>query len=99
MNRVVLTILNIVWGLWFGGLIMLLIAVQSLFHTFATDHTVAGDAASGLFQQFNLFRLALAAAALLITAGWWVSDRAWLNLAMFTLCALATLSAVGSSIF
>ena len=81
-----------------GGLVTLLIAVSSLFHTFAADHTIAGEAASGIFQQFNLFRLGLAATALLVTAGAWISDRSALKLAVFVLFALAVLAAVGSSL-
>jgi hypothetical protein len=89
--------LNIVWGVWFGGLIMLLLAVTSLFQTFALDHTIAGQAASGIFRQFNVLRLGLAAAALLLTAGAWMRDRSKLKLTVFVLFALATVAAFCSS--
>ncbi|HET6249447.1 MAG TPA: DUF4149 domain-containing protein [Tepidisphaeraceae bacterium] len=97
MNRLLRSTFTIVWGLWFGGLVMLFIVVQSLFQTFATDHSVAGTAASAIFREFNSFRLIVAAAALLIAAAGWLQDRTGGKLLIFVLFALAALAAVASS--
>jgi hypothetical protein len=97
MKRLLHTSLNIVWGLWFGGLVMLFLAVSSLFQTFALDHTIAGQAAAGIFRQFNALRLGLAAAALLLTAGSWLAKRSKVRLTIFVLFALATVAAFCSS--
>ena len=59
------TVLTLAWGLWFGGLITLFIAVTSLFNTFAGDRSLAGSAAAGVFRRFELYQLVLAAAAVI----------------------------------
>ena len=97
MARLFRTALNITWGLWFGGLVMLFIAVQSVFRTWADQHELAGLAASGIFQQFNRYRLILAACALLLTFVGWMGERSRAGLMLFTLFALATAAAVYSA--
>jgi hypothetical protein len=49
MQRILSILVTITWGLWFGGIIMLLLAVSSLFQTFAP----AGDAAPGVTMRAN----------------------------------------------
>jgi di/tricarboxylate transporter len=97
MNRLIQTALTVVWGLWFGGLILLLICVQSLFHTFALHRDVAGEAASGVFRQFNQYRVGLAAAGLLLAAGWWIRERSRGKIALFVLLALGAFAAFAST--
>jgi hypothetical protein len=84
---------TIVWGLWFGGLIVLFLAVQSLFNTFATRHDLAGQGAAHIFHAFNAYQLALAAAALIGTVIWRISGPPKLTTALFVFFALATVGA------
>jgi uncharacterized membrane protein len=93
MRRVLHTLLSLVWGLWLGGLVMLFIAVQTLFNTFADRRTIAGEAASSIFHVFNYYHLALAAAALLLAFFWWLAGRNGRKLTVFFILALATLAA------
>jgi len=97
MNRLIYTLLNLVWGLWFGGLIMLFLAVQWLFKAFADNHATAGVGASSIFQHFNQYRLGLAAAAVLLTAFAWLGNRRPIHLVLFILFALAVLAACYTS--
>jgi hypothetical protein len=55
---------TIACGLWLGGLVMLLIAVTSLFDTFRADHATAGRAAAGLFLRFESLQILLAGIAI-----------------------------------
>jgi hypothetical protein len=98
MSRVLQTLVTLAWGLWFGGLVMLFLAVTSLFHTFS-DREVAGAAASGVFRSFDLFRLGVAAAALIATFLWHlcgVSSR--LRSLTFLFFALAVVAATCSAV-
>ena len=94
MTRLLHTLLTVLWGLWFGGLVMLFIAVQSLFHTFATRHDVAGMAASDIFQQFNRLRLAVAAGALLFCFMLWLKGRSKATMWCFVFLGVAAGAAV-----
>jgi hypothetical protein len=69
-------IVTLAWGLWFGGLITLFLAVTSLFETFAPDRHLAGTAAAGLFRRFEFYQLVLAAVAVVAAALWRASDWA-----------------------
>jgi len=89
MNRFLQTAITLIWGAWFGGLIMLFIAVQSLFKTFSAARETAGSAASGIFHQFNSIRLILAAAAVLLLFWWWFIERSKLKMTAFALLAIA----------
>jgi hypothetical protein len=93
MRRTLHTLLSLVWGLWFGGLVMLFIAVQTLFNTFSDRRSIAGEGASAIFRFFNYYHLALAAAALLLTFCWWLAGRSGRKMAIFFLLALATVAA------
>lgn len=81
---------TLVWGLWFGGLVCLFIAVQTLF---AVDRSVAVAAAPMIFQAFERYQLLLAAAALVGAVGWRLNARsAWVT-AIFALLGLAAIGA------
>jgi len=56
-------VLTLAWGLWFGGIMMLFLAVTSLFDTFDPDKALAGTAAAGIFRRFEFHQLVLAAVA------------------------------------
>ena len=88
--------LTLAWGLWLGGLVMLFIALQSLFGTFSARRELAGEAASGMFRAFAYYRLGLAAAALVCTFLWRVVEKSRATVVAFTLFTLATLAAVYS---
>jgi len=99
MNRVSRTFLTIVWGLWFGGLVMLFCAVQSLFNTFAQRRDIAGEGASRIFHFFNYYHLSLAALALLLSFPWRSARAGRVKTLLFTFFALATVAAVYVSAF
>ena len=64
MHRLLSTIVLLAWGLWFGAIVMVFVAVTSLFGTFAEAPQVAGAAAAGIFRRFEVLQLAAAAVAL-----------------------------------
>jgi hypothetical protein len=68
MRRILPVLIVLAWGLWLGGMIVLFLAISSLFTTFAARHDLAGLAASRIFRSFNMYQLLLAAAALLASA-------------------------------
>jgi hypothetical protein len=68
------TLLALVWSLWLGGLVVLFLSIHSLFKTFASDHSIAGEAASGIFTRFNRYQLVLAGIALIGSFAWRVGS-------------------------
>jgi hypothetical protein len=64
MHRSLSTVLVLAWGLWFGAIVMVFIAVISLFATFADQRGVAGAAAAGIFRRFEALQVVAACAAL-----------------------------------
>lgn len=82
-----------IWGLWFGGVVLLFVAVQSLFNTFQDRRDVFAEGAAGIFRWFNRYQLALAAAALLATFAWRLVGAPRLKAALFTLFGVATVAA------
>jgi hypothetical protein len=98
MQRMLSILVTLAWGLWFGGLIMLFVAVTSLFNTFKDQRPIAGAAAADIFHRFEVFQLALAAAALLATLAWRIlSGRSKLKMGVLVFFALATLVAMSST--
>ncbi len=97
MTRLLSTLVTIVWALWFGGMVMLLVAVITLFDTFGQDRESFSRAAGTLFRVFERGQLALAAVALLGTFGWRLAGSARLKTALFALFAVATLASVAST--
>ena len=93
MRRLLVTLVTLVWGLWFGGLIVLFMAVTSLFSTFADRRSVAGQAASDIFRMFNRYQLVLAAITLIVTLALRLTGTARLTNALFTFFAIATVAA------
>lgn len=91
MRRFLSTIVLLAWGLWFGGLIVLFMAVQTLFNTFPRE--TAGQGAARIFHAFNLYQLALAAVALAATFAWRVIGPPRLKTTLFVLFAVATVGA------
>jgi hypothetical protein len=94
MQRTLYTLLSIIWSLWFGGLILLFMAVQSLFNTFADRHDLAGQGAQQIFHLFDKYQLALAALSLLLMFIWRVISPGTGKTTIFIGFALATIGAV-----
>jgi hypothetical protein len=51
MQRLLAAVVTIAWALWFGGVVMLLLAVSSLFHTFVHEPTVEALAPFGVSTE------------------------------------------------
>lgn len=68
--RLLPVVVTLAWGLWFGGVVMVFLAVTSLFETFAPDRALAGTAAAGVFRRFEFYQLFLAAVAVVGSAVW-----------------------------
>jgi hypothetical protein len=93
MRTALNTMITLVWGLWFGGVLTLFLAVTAIFATFPTQHSLAGEVARHVFHIFNLYQLALAAIALLATFVWCLLGKGKLKLGLFLLFCLATFAA------
>lgn len=91
MGRLFSILVTLTWGLWFGGLVGLFIAVTILFA--ALDRHTAGVGAARIFRGFNQYQLALAAVALLATFFWRVAGPPRFKTALFTLFAISTVAA------
>ena len=93
-------VLTLAWGLWFGGIITLFLAVTSLFATFAPDKSLAGTAAAGIFRRFEFYQLLLAAVAVAAAAVWRASSspRAGRATLLLVLLALAAGEALTSTL-
>jgi len=91
MRRFLPYLLTLTWSLWFGGLVMLFLAVSSLFKTFPAQ--TAGQGAAPIFRLFNAYQLALAALCLIFTFIWRVLAPAKRPTWLFTFFAIATLLA------
>ena len=94
MKRALPTFLALVWALWLGGLVALFICVQSLFVTFASDHSIAGLAASGIFWRFNCYQLVLAAVALIGSFSWRIGSGRSAVTTLFFCFGLAAFAAI-----
>lgn len=99
MGRFLATIVTALWGLWFGGVVMLFIAVSSLFNTFHDRHDLAGQGAAPIFRTFNVYQLAIAALVLIATFAWYLIGRPRLKMGLFLLFGLATFAACVITIY
>ncbi len=98
MSRVASTLVRLTTSLWFGGMIFLFLAVQTLFRAFprpASD--VAPRAAPALFAVFERYQLALAAVALVSAFAWYAATRSKRVIVLFVLLALAATGAAVST--
>jgi hypothetical protein len=97
MTRLLSTLVAIAWAVWFGGMIMLFVALGSIFTTPGVDRATAGDVAAGLFPKFERMQLVLAAVCVLGTFAWWFAARSRAKLVLFVLFGLATVAAVAET--
>jgi hypothetical protein len=91
MRRLLPPLLTLTWSLWFGGLVMLFLAVSSLFKTFPAQ--TAGQGAAPIFRLFNAYQLTLAALCLTFTFIWRLLVPSKRPTWLFTFFAVATLLA------
>ena len=98
MSRVASTLVWLSTSLWFGGMIFLFVSVQTLFRAFprpASD--VAPQAAPALFDVFERYQLALAAAALIGAFVWYLAVRSKRVIVIFAMLAIAAAGAAIST--
>ena len=79
-------VVTLAWALWLGGMVALVVFVQTLF---ARSRTVALDAAPLLFVAFERVQLLLALAAVVGTFCWWLLARRRALLVLFGLLAVS----------
>src|SRR5438477_4064605 len=89
MQRLISTLITLIWSLWFGGLVMLFLAVSSLFKTFPRE--TAGQGAAPIFHLFNAYQLALATLSLIATFVWRLIGPPKRTTWLFAFFAVATL--------
>jgi hypothetical protein len=94
MRRIPAIILVLSWGLWFGGLIVLFIAVSSLFQTLHERRDLAGTAAAQIFKLVNRYQIVLAAITLLSAFGCRPPGGSRITTAFLALLAAAVVSLV-----
>lgn len=98
MHRLLSTFVVLAWGLWFGAIVMVFVAVTSLFTTFADQTTVAGKAAAGIFRRFEVVQLGAAAVAVVGAVALRVRGRGtWAATGLVGLLSLATVGAIAST--
>jgi hypothetical protein len=91
------TLLGLVWGLWFGGVIALFVLAVALFKQLGRE--VAPQSTQVLFPTFERYHLVLAAAALVMCVGWRVIGRSRAAGWCFAFLGVATCAAATSAIF
>jgi hypothetical protein len=84
-------LVGLVWGLWFGGLVMLFLAISYLFKA---DRAIAVQAAPRVFDVFATYQILLAAVAVIAAAAWRLTTPRAVLTALFSLVAIAAVGAV-----
>lgn len=98
MARIAATLVWIAVALWFGGMMFLFVAVQTLFRAFPRGtSTVALESAPALFGVFEKYQLILASVALVAAFVWYVATRSKRVMTIFILLALAAAAGVAST--
>ena len=98
MHRLLSTVLLLAWGLWFGAIVMVFVAVTSLFTTFEDQRAVAGAAAAGIFRRFEVLQVIAAGVALLATIALWLrASRAKGTRVILMAVVIATAGAITSA--
>jgi hypothetical protein len=93
MRTVLQSLLTLVWGLWFGGVAALFVAVTAIFRAFSSDRDTAALAATYVFHSFNRYQLGLAAGAVLGSFVCAIWKRGKLKAALFCLFGMAAFDA------
>ena len=81
-------------AVWFGGLVMLAVAVMAVFISAGLDKPVAGKATAAIFVWFGKGQLIVAALALMGAFLGYLQGRRQLPMILFALLALAAVGAV-----
>lgn len=79
-------VVTLAWALWLGGMVALVIFVQTLF---MRNRPVALEAAPMLFVAFERVQLLLAGAAVVGTFCWWLLTRRRAVMVLFALLAIS----------
>ena len=79
-------VVTLAWGLWLGGMVALILFVQTLF---ARHRSIALEAAPMLFVSFERVQLLFAAAAVVGAFCWWLLTRRRPVIVLFALFAIA----------
>ena len=87
-------VVTLAWSLWLGGMVALVLFVQTLF---ARNRTIALDAAPVLFVSFERVQLLFAAAVCVGTFCWWLLTRRRAVMVLFALFAVAAATAALST--
>src|SRR5580700_7149702 len=90
MRRISTICLVVSWGLWFGGLIVLFLAVSALFKAFPERHDIAGQGAANVFRVFNIYQGGLSAVVLLAALWCRPSGGSRTHNALLMMLAVAT---------
>jgi hypothetical protein len=94
MQRLLSTLVVLAWGLWFGAIVMVFVAVTALFATFADQRPIAGIAAASVFRRFEVLELIAAVLGLAGAAGWrFTGGRSRARTAVLALLAAAAVGA------
>jgi hypothetical protein len=99
MRRLIPILAILAWALWFGGLITLFLAVNSVFASFGDRRDAAGVVTTAIFQRFERYQLILAAILLASLIGWRAIARSTASRIAIILVTLATVGAVSSTTF
>jgi hypothetical protein len=99
MTWIVQRLIVLAWGLWFGGLMALFMAVSSVFATLAPDRKAAGNITAPIFHRFEPYQLALAGVLVAAAVAAWVSARTRARaIVMGAALAAAVLAVVGTTV-
>ena len=93
MRTILHTLLTLVWGLWFGGVVALFVAIHGVFRAFPSDQSSAAETAIHVFRAFNRYQLGVAAAAIIVTFLWCLLQRGRMKMGLFLVYGLATVDA------
>jgi hypothetical protein len=92
-------LLTLASALWLGVLVALFLFAPAIFQAFGPDRTIAGKATSAMFVRFSQIQLLLAAAALIGAFLAYLHARRPINVALFTLLAIACVGAAAYKMF
>jgi hypothetical protein len=99
MRHAASILLTLSCALWLGLLVSLFLFAPAIFEAFGPDRTLAGKATSAMFVRFSQFQLLLAAAALIGAFLAYLEGRRPINIALFTLLAIACVGAAAYKMY
>lgn len=97
MDRVLIRMVLLTWGAWFGGLLGVFLAVTTVFAALDPDRTTAGILGAAIFHRAERFILIAAAVSLVATLGLILRHRQTSRIVLLVLFTVATLLALGNT--